>query len=134
MVLRHNKLSILIFIVSIILSVLVILIGLTSQESYTFLSKADTGVREKAVAMMSQEVLNVENDLLPSCVLRMRYLPSNSNSERICFSQFSCIDGLSEPSQLDQCTTKDGQVTCDTSQLCLSSREWILKAQEVCGC
>lgn len=118
--------------------VLVVLIGVMAQTSYTYSSKAYEEPAPRVIASVSSESQTLPKEQMPDCVSSLNYLPSLTDSHTACFVQFDCSgEATSQPDLLVRhaCSVADsGSITCDLSQGCLTVAEWKAYASEVCGC
>jgi hypothetical protein len=123
------------FIVSVLMFVLVILVGITSQATYTFLSRADEGPQPVSIASVSLPVQSVESSLLAPCVQFMNYLPITADSTMACYAQFECEgDVVDEVVDGKECSLQGKLVSCDKANACIPIKEWLMQAAEICGC
>ena len=109
--------------------------GMLSDTTYTFFSRANQDAEPVMITDVSQEVIEVAADQMPTCVHTMQYLPQRDDTRSSCFVQFTCSSEPSAAMASDHgCTVVEGLVTCDTPATCQGIDVWSRTAVEVCGC
>lgn len=118
------------FLVASLVFALVVIVGVTSQNQYTYFSRADEGQENIEFTQSAVVPTAVDDAALPSCVRRMDYL---NGSDRICFVQYECVENPIQTPQ--ECILESSSLlTCDTVDSCKSIGEWIAQARQICGC
>lgn len=122
------------FLSTALIFLLAVLVGVTSQSSYTFFSKADTSQPQMVISTVSRDVVSVDASRLPSCVKSVSYLPADTLNMS-CFAQITCISIHNEQDVVAQGCSYDSEiVSCDVTDTCIHELEWMKKAAVICGC
>lgn len=118
------------FLVASLISVMIVIVGVTSTNQYTFFSRADEGLENVEFVQSAIVPETVDEATRPSCVKHIEYL---NGSDQICFVQYECVDSLSHAPE--GCSLEStALVTCDVPNSCKTIGEWIAEARNTCGC
>ena len=130
--LHKNAIAPVLFIGGALLFVMMLLVGLQSDGSYTFFSKAQEEKESITISELSIEPQSAPVDMIGSCVQDLTYLPQ-ADVQQTCFVQIKCAGNVkSETVASVGCTEVDGLITCDGS--CESVKAWSDTSAAICGC
>lgn len=115
-----------------LMSVLIALLTVSSS-SFNYRSQAHSQPETMSLSTLSQEPVHVGEKEWGTCVQEATYVPQSTNTLASCFVQFTCEDASRVSTSQPQCRMDNERFTCQITP-CLSVNEWMLRAQEVCGC
>lgn len=132
--LRNKKIHKKLALVGLVTIVTLFFVGMMSDKTYTFLSRADEEKVPVMITDLSEPVIVVPEDERPACVRSMQYLPKDSDSQSSCFTQFECEGGMQDTVERYECFEEQGIVTCDIQTSCPSVQKWKSVVAKMCGC